>query len=154
MHDHRLMLALRRADVREIDALQGRAGVKLKPGMCWREEDSEAAEAALVGAVVSPNSVLEGGTLGELKFRDTFGATVLAIRHHGEFLRGDLGDTPLRAGDALPTEVRRDRLNQLKQNRAFVIVSEVELPEFRREKIAPACPLPFVIASEIAGAYD
>ncbi|HLL74360.1 MAG TPA: SLC13 family permease [Pyrinomonadaceae bacterium] len=127
-----------RADVREIGALQGRVGVRLKPGMKWREEDLESAEAALVEAVVSPNSVLEGRTLEDLKFRGTFGATVLAIRHHGEFLRGNLGNTPLRAGDALLTEVRRDRLDQLKQNRAFVIVSEVELPEFRRRKIIPA----------------
>ena len=127
-----------RTDVREISALQGRVGVTLKPGMKWREEDLESAEAALVEAVVAPNSVLEGRTLEDLKFRQTFGATVLAIRHHGELLRGNLGNTPLRAGDALLTEVRRDHLEQLKQNRAFVIVSEVELPEFRKNKIVPA----------------
>ncbi|HZI20365.1 MAG TPA: SLC13 family permease [Pyrinomonadaceae bacterium] len=127
-----------RADVREIDALQARVGVRLRPGMKWREQDLESAEAALVEAVVAPNSPLEGRTLEDLKFRNTFGATVLALRHRGELLRGNLGSTPLGAGDALLTEVRRDRLEQLKQNRAFVIVSEVELPEFRREKIVPA----------------
>jgi di/tricarboxylate transporter len=127
-----------RADLREIDALQGRVGVNLKPGMHWRKEDLQSAEAALVEAVVAPNSGLEGRTLEDLKFRTTFGATVLAIRHHGELLRGNLSDTPLRAGDALLTEIRRDRLEQLKRDRAFVIVSEVELNEFRREKIVPA----------------
>lgn len=127
-----------RADVREISVLQDRVGVMLKPGMSWREADIESAEAALVEAVVSPDSVLVGRTLEDLRFRQTFGATVLAIRHHGKLLHANLSTTPLRAGDSLLTEVRRERLGQLKQNRAFVIVSEVELPEFRRNKIVPA----------------
>ncbi len=143
-----------RADVREIGALQVRVGVRLKPGMKWREADLESAEAALVEAVVAPNAVLMGSTLEELKFRNTFGATVLAIRHHGELLRGNLGDTPLRAGDVLLTEVRRDHLDRLKRGRAFVIVSEVESPEFRKNKIVPALLIVFaVVASAALGVF-
>ena len=42
-----------RADVHEIGVLQGRVGVRLKPGMKWREADLESAAAALVEAVVA-----------------------------------------------------------------------------------------------------
>ena len=127
-----------RANVEKIRALQERAGVQLKPGAKWREEDFASADAVLVEAVVALNTGLDGMTLKDLRFRNTFGATVLAIRHRGQILREKVGSTPLRGGDALLIEVRRDRLEQLKQNGAFVLVSEVGLPEFRYKKMLPA----------------
>jgi di/tricarboxylate transporter len=127
-----------RTDVRRIRELQGRVGVRLQPGMKWREEDLESEGAALVEAVVALNSPLETKTLEETNFRATFGGTVLAIRHRGQLLHENISTTPLLAGDALLVEVRRERLDQLKQSRAFLLVSEVGLPEFRRGKTVPA----------------
>jgi di/tricarboxylate transporter len=127
-----------RTDVQRIRELQGRVGVWLKPGIKWREEDLESEDAALVEAVVALNSPLEAKTLEEVRFRSTFGGTVLAIRHRGQLLHENISTTPLVAGDALLVEVRRDRLEQLKQSRAFLIVSEVGLPEFQPAKTVPA----------------
>ena len=127
-----------RADVQKIRELQELVGVSLKPGMKWREADLEWEEAVLVEAVVALGSSLERRTLESTDFRNTFGATVLAIRHRGELLHENISTTPLRAGDALLIEVKRDRLRQLKESPAFLIVSEVGLPEFRRKKIIPA----------------
>lgn len=127
-----------RTDVRRIRELQSRVGVRLKPGIKWREEDLESESAALVEAVVALNSPLETKTLEETNFRGAFGGTVLAIRHRGQLLHENISTTPLVAGDALLVEVRRERLDQLKQSQAFLIVSEVGLPEFRRRKMIPA----------------
>ncbi len=127
-----------RTDVRRIRELQSRVGVRLKPGIKWREEDLESESAALVEAVVALNSPLETKTLEETNFRAAFGGTVLAIRHRGQLLHENISTTPLLAGDALLVEVRRERLDQLKQSQAFLIVSEVGLPEFRRRKMLPA----------------
>jgi di/tricarboxylate transporter len=127
-----------RTDVRRIRELQSRVGVRLKPGIKWREEDLESESATLVEAVVALNSPLETKTLEEANFRAEFGGTVLAIRHRGQLLHENISTTPLLAGDALLVEVRRERLDQLKQSRAFLIVSEVGLPEFRPRKTLPA----------------
>jgi len=62
----------------------------------------------------------------------------LAIRHRGEVMHEHLKTTPLQAGDVLLLEVRRENLDDLKERQAFVLVTEVGLPEFRKHKILPA----------------
>ena len=124
----------------------------LKAGLKWRDKDLETDEAMLVEAVVAPNSVLEGRTLREVQFRNTFDAIVLALRHRGTVMRENVGRTRLRAGDTLLIEVRKTDLNRLQQHPAFVIVSKVGLQEFRKDKIAPA--LLILIAVVGAAALD
>lgn len=138
-----------RCNVEKIRQLQEREGILLKPGIKWRDEDLESAQTVLVEAVIAPNSVLEGKSLKRVRFRHRFNATALAIRHRGEVMHEHLETTPLRAGDALLIEARRDRLDQLKQHPAFVFVSEVGLPEFRKEKIVPALA---IISGVVLGA--
>ncbi len=127
-----------RCNVEKIRKLQERQGVVLKGSMRWRDRDLESERATLVEAVIAPNTAVVGKSLKQLQFRTTFGATALAIRHSGQVLHEKLGKTKLKAGDTLLIEARRDRLPQLKEHPAFVIVSEIGLPEFRKEKILPA----------------
>jgi di/tricarboxylate transporter len=138
-----------RCNVEKIRQLEERAGIVLKSGLKWRDEDLQSSEAVLVEAVIAPNSSLEGKSLKESNFRAVFGATALALRHRGTIMHERLGTTPLRAGDALLIEARRDWLESLKRNPAFVIVSEVGLPEFRKHKILPAV---LIITGVIAAA--
>ncbi len=127
-----------RCDVEKIRKLQEREGVVLKAGMKWRDQDFQSDLAVLVEAVIAPNSVLEGKTLKSIKFRNAFGGIVLAIRHRGTVMRKNVDQTRLRAGDALLIEVLRNRLEQLKEHQAFVVVSEIVFPRFRKRKIIPA----------------
>jgi len=127
-----------RCDVEKIKKLQEHEGVVLKASMKWRDQDFDSEQAVLVEAVIAPNSVLEGKTLRSVKFRNTFSGIVLAIRHRGAVMRENFVSTRLRAGDALLIEVKRNRLEQLKEHQAFVIVSEVDFPRFRKRKIIPA----------------
>jgi di/tricarboxylate transporter len=127
-----------RADVARIATLQDREGITLRPRARWAIRKLEDGPTVQVEAIVAPLSELEGRTLRQVRFAATFGAMVLAIRHHGRLRHENLGDTRLRAGDALLVEVPRERVETLRRDRNFVLVSELALPRFRRAKILPA----------------
>lgn len=125
-------------NVEKIKQLQEREGIRLKSDMSWKDKDFQTDDTTLVEAVIAPNSPLEGRTLKQVRFRDIYGATVLAIRHRGTLMRDHVGTTKLQAGDSLLIEARTDDIDRLKEHEAFVFVSEVGLPEFRKTKIIPA----------------
>jgi di/tricarboxylate transporter len=125
-------------DVEKIRKLQEREGILIKPSMKWQDKDLASDEIELVEAIIAPNSVLEGRTLKQARFRNKFHATVLAIRHRGRLMRDNVGDTRLLSGDSLLIEIAKDSIEDLKEDDAFVFVSEVELPKFRKRRIIPA----------------
>lgn len=139
-----------RCRVDKIMEIHERQGVAVKAGLKLRDEDFDSEQAVLVEAVIAPNSVLERRTLQRVQFRRTFGALVLAIRHRGTVMRENVGKTKLRGGDGLLIEVKRDHLRQLKQHQAFVIVSEIGLPEFRKSRMVPATLIMFGVVATAA----
>ncbi|HSK79077.1 MAG TPA: SLC13 family permease [Thermoanaerobaculia bacterium] len=143
-----------RCDVQKILHAEKQEGIVLKSGLKWRDEEPSASEAALVEAVIAPGSALEGKTLKEAGFRQIYGGTALAIRHRGEVMRERLATTRLRSGDVLLVEVRRDRLEALKRNSSFVIVSEIGLDEPRQDKLWVALAIVGgVVASAALGLF-
>jgi len=141
-----------RANVHKIQKLQEREGIAIKSGLQWRDEDLESTEAVLVEVVIAPHSQLEGKSLEAVKFRDRFGAAPLAIRRSGGIRHEKLETTPLRAGDALLIEARRDRLDHLKNHTELVFISEIKVPRFRKRKILPALLIVFgVVLSSALG---
>lgn len=124
-----------RCNIEKIRLAEKQEGIALKSGWRWREEDLQDSEAALLEAVIAPGSALDGKTLKETGFRQIYGATTLAIRHRGELMRERLGTTPLRPGDVLLIEVRRDRIEALKRIPDFVILTEIEIDEPQRDKL-------------------
>ena len=127
-----------RGDAAKVRALLEREGVRIQADRHWRDEDLESEETTLLEAVIAPNSRLEGRTLRELRVRDLFGATALAIRHRNVVIHERLEDARLSGGDALLVQVRRDRLSQLHEDRAFVLLSEVDTQAQRKDKLVPA----------------
>ncbi len=127
-----------RCDLDKFQKIQEREGVLFKPQYKWSDEDIETADTKLVEAVIAPNSDLVGKTLAFLKFRENFGASVLALRHRGRLMIEKIADTKLDAGDALLIEVKTNRFSGLQQNPSFVIISEIEKFKYRRRKLIPA----------------
>ncbi len=127
-----------RCDLEKFNKIKAREGILFKPQFKWRDEDIETADTKLVEGVVALNSDFIGKSLEHLKFRETFGATVLALRHRGKLMREKIADTKLNAGDALLLEVKTERFNQIRQSPSFVIISEIEQEKFRRNKLIPA----------------
>ncbi len=124
-----------RCDVKKIKQLQERQGIILKTQLKFRDKDLVNEDLLLVEAVIAPNSSFEGKTLKQIGFRNRFQSTVLALRHRGQLLRQKIGTTPLKAGDALLIEVMKDHLELLRSNDAFVFISELGLPQYRKSKI-------------------
>jgi di/tricarboxylate transporter len=122
-------------DVEKIRKLQGLKGIALKSALEQQTAGEKREENLLVEAVVARKSELVGKTLKEVRFRTTFGATVHALRHRGEIMVDDLEKTPLYPGDVLLIETSRELLDDLRDHDAFVVVSEVELPTFRKSKM-------------------
>ncbi len=124
-----------RCDLEKIRALQEREGVQFRPQVKWGDDSLTTEDYRLVEAVVGPNSSLVGSNLKLTNFRENYGATVLAIRHHGELLREKLSETRFSGGDLLLLEIHSDRLNALKRSRDLIITSEQNTVEFRRSKV-------------------
>lgn len=140
-----------RCDLEKIRALQEREGVKLKPQVKWDDEHLTSDEYRLLEVVVAPNSALVGSTLQRSRFRENYGGIVLAIRHHQQILREKISDTVLRGGDVLLVAIHRAQLNAFKRSRHFIVVSEQQTVEFRRDKsiVAVAIVIGVVLAATV-----
>ncbi|HSG90999.1 MAG TPA: SLC13 family permease [Pseudomonadales bacterium] len=83
-----------------------------------------AAERRLVEAVVSPHCDGIGETLRDSRFRDRYGAVVLAVSRRGEPIRGNLGSIRLTAGDVLLLEARPAFVTRQRHVRDFLLVND------------------------------
>ena len=114
-----------RSDLPGMRSLRASDWVQIRHGRSWGDLGLEADDATIIEAVVAPGSTLIGKSLIKSDFRNRFGATVLAIRHHDEIRHSGLATTPLAAGDALLIEAPKNQLGRLKRRREFVVVSDV-----------------------------
>jgi di/tricarboxylate transporter len=95
-------------------------------------------ELMLIEAVVATGSGLDGRSLKQARFRSRYGLTALAVRHRGQVMREDLEEMLLRAGDVLLFEVEQHHLDQLREDKTFVLISQVEMPVFRKKRMLAA----------------
>jgi len=123
-----------RCDLEAFLKLRERRGVSL------RQENVPASgeELLLIEAVVATGSSLDGRSLKKARFRSRYGLTALAVRHRGVVMREDLEDMMLRAGDVLLFEVEQQHLDQLREDKTFVLISQVEMPVFRKRRMLAA----------------
>jgi di/tricarboxylate transporter len=127
-----------RCDIHKIRQIQERVGVMLKSNLKINQDEFAADDIILTEAIVAPNSELENQSLKSINFRNKFRATALALRHRGQLLHEGFATTKLNAGDALLIEVRKENYIYLKNNKNFVLVSDIELPKYRKRKVVPA----------------
>jgi di/tricarboxylate transporter len=106
-------------------------------------------ERRLVEAVVAQQCEVVGTTIRDGRFRDRYGAVVLAVARGGEHIRGRLSSIVLQPGDLLLLEARPAAVGRLRRSRDFVLVNvlEHELPDHSRAWIAWA-----VLAALVAAA--
>jgi di/tricarboxylate transporter len=132
-----------RCSIEKIRHLQESHGLALRPEAKWRDQDLESDETILLEVVIAPNASLQGKSLEQVQFRNLFGATVLAVRHHEEVVHEQLSKVPLQAGDMLLVKVNKSEVARLREHRDFVFTSEVWHPSFRKDKIALALAITF-----------
>lgn len=92
------------------------------------------AERRLVEAVLSPQSSVLGMTIRDARFRDRFGAVVLAVARGGERVKGNLGNIRLTPGDVLLLEARPAFVSRQQYARDFLLINDLdsELPRHNR----------------------
>jgi len=114
-----------RCDIEQIRKLQESNGIRLKARPELADDDFAAEQLLLVEAIVAPGSSLVGRSIRSARFRNRFQANALAVRHRGQLYNLGFREMPLDAGDAVLVEVRQENYEALKNDDAFVIVSDI-----------------------------
>lgn len=81
-------------------------------------------QVSLIEVALAPRSGLAGKTLREMRFRDRYNLTVLAIWREGNTLRDALAEIPLRFGDALLMQGTRRPIELLRRDSNFLVLTE------------------------------
>lgn len=91
-------------------------------------------ERRLVEAVISPHSDCIEETIRDSRFRDRYGAVVLAVARGGERVAGNLGTIKLKAGDTLLLEARPAFVSRQRYNKDFLLINDLdtETPRYHR----------------------
>lgn len=101
-------------------------------------EDLEPEEDGIAEVLILSNSSLLGSTLKELRFRQRYNATVLAIRRGQELVRERLGKVPLRFGDVLLVQGPRQSVVGLQTSRDVLVIAQRDVETLRTEKAGVA----------------
>ena len=116
-------------------------------------ERLEPGNVQLIEATLSPRSGLAGSTLREIRFRDRYGFTALAIWRHGEAITEKLRDVRLLFGDALLLQGPGHRVRELQEGNDFLVLEPLEVEQFRRKK-APIAVAALVLAILLVVFFD
>jgi len=92
----------------------------------------------MVEVLLPSGSSLAGDCLRDLRFRQRYNATVLALRRGNAVLRERLGQAQLREGDVLLLQGPQDAIRGLQANNDLVILEQLEkdLPTVSRKGVA------------------
>ena len=88
----------------------------------------------VIEATLAPRSRLAGRSLREMRFRDEYGFTALAIWRQGEVITRRLRDLPLQFGDALLLQGAGHRIQSLQEGRDFLVLEPMRMEQLRRSK--------------------
>ncbi len=88
----------------------------------------------VIEATLAPRSGLVGQSLREMRFRDKYGFTALAIWRHGEVITQRLRDLPLEFGDALLLQGPDHRIQDLQEGQDFLVLEPLRMERLRRRK--------------------
>ncbi|CAK6701430.1 hypothetical protein BBFGKLBO_03113 [Synechococcus sp. CBW1107] len=92
----------------------------------------------MVEVLLPAGSTLAGESLRDLRFRQRYNTTVLALRRGNEVLRERLGRATLREGDVLLLQGPQDAIRGLQANNDLVVLEQIEddLPTVSRKGLA------------------
>ena len=102
--------------------------------------------------LILSNSRLIGTTLKDLKFRQRYNLTVLAIRRGEELIRDRLGKVSLKFGDLLLVQGAKQSLLGLQTTRELLVIEQKEPETIRRDKAWIAVGI--ILAVIVVAAFD
>lgn len=112
-------------DVRSVVDLKNFHGLRLAEDQAFKL-DANNLSRCLVEVVISPNFPHLGRLIREMRFRNNYGAAIIAVSRNGEHLKGRIGDLELEPGDTLLLEAYEDFVPNQRYSRDFLLVSAIE----------------------------
>jgi len=125
-----------RGNANEIHKLiQRRPGLEVKPTKDWKDVDLTKGDYKLIEAVVSPDSDYDARKIQDIGFAENFTALVLGVFKQGHPEQNSLKDITLRGGDSVLLALKDKHIHHLKQDNNFVLVSDVSVEHYDKNKI-------------------
>lgn len=135
--------------------IKDRSGVEILADVKFNHE-SKIAELSsgqdkVAEVLILSNSRLIGSNLKDLRFRQRYNATVIAIRRGEELIRDRLGKVPLRFGDLLLVQGPKESFIGLQTTRELLVLEEKNLENLRQNKagIALAIMLGVIVVAAL-----
>jgi di/tricarboxylate transporter len=123
--------------VRNLITAQDELNLRIQPDPDIDLVDLDTEDSYIFEATLSPRSKIDGRTLKEVRFRDRFGFTALAIWRHGDVITERLRDIPLHFGDALLLKGSPGRVAALNDGNEFLVLQHVDIEKSGRKNKAP-----------------
>lgn len=113
------------------------------------ESEMSSGEENIAEVLILSNSRLIGSTLKDLRFRQRYNATVIAIRRGEELVRERLGKVPLRFGDLLLVQGPKQSILGLQTTRELLVLEQKDVDSIQQKKawIAVAIILGVVVVA-------
>jgi di/tricarboxylate transporter len=108
--------------------------LKIEAGQDFELSDLDTEQSYIFEATLAPRSTMVGRNLNELRFRDRFGFTTLAVWRQGDVITNHLRDVKLNFGDALLLQGPPGRVRALQEGNEFLVLEPVELDRKRTRK--------------------
>ncbi|WP_267383876.1 SLC13 family permease [Cyanobacterium sp. uoEpiScrs1] len=113
-------------------------GIEIFPNVQFNnesiEEEINTGEEKVAEILILSNSSLIGSTLKDIRFRQRYNATVLAVRRGEELVRERLGKVPLKFGDLLLVQGPKQSFIGLQTTREMLVLEERNLETVRQDK--------------------
>lgn len=124
----------------DIEVLTGLQALQVERQVNLDIDDLTSGPVQIVEVMLSPQTTLAGKNLREIRFREKYGISVLAVWRGERSYRSRLGELPLQYGDAMLCYGEREKLITLARERDFVVL-KMDMQEQPRLKKAPLAAL-------------
>lgn len=119
---------------KNVKRMAAEEGMTLKSAPEVFKNDMADHNSGTVEAVVAPRSQLAGKTLNQADLQDRHQVVPLAIYRQGETYRAEIGELPLRVGDAILIHGTWKRLQQLASEGNLLLTTPIDVEQMRPEK--------------------
>jgi di/tricarboxylate transporter len=140
----------------ELLKIRDERGLELLPDVQFNQDTIESelnsGEERIAEVLILSNSRLSGSTLKDVRFRQRYNATVIAIRRGEEVIRDRLGRVRLRFGDLLLVQGPRESFLGLQTTRELLVLEQRDAEPLRTGKAWIA--LAIVLGVVITAAFD
>ena len=131
-------ILLVRGKTEDVLQIKTEQGLDIFPDVKFNQKNLEtelnSTNEGVAEVLILSNSRLIGTTLKDLRFRQRYNLTVLAIRRGEELIRDRLGKVSLRFGDLLLVQGDKQSLLGLQTTRELLVIEQKEPEAIRREK--------------------